>query len=183
MASTLTVNPTGGVGVVPEAKAYTNEQLNSIIEARLARERAKYADYDDVKTKASEYDQLVEKSKTEQQKAVDAARKEGETSALERANTRLVRSEARALAAAAGFRDPADAVALINLAGVKVTNDGDVDADAIKTQLAEVAEKKAYLLKDTGPARPGGDAGQGPRGTAGPSNMNELIRGLGRKSG
>lgn len=182
--TTSTASTTPTITITPQApatKAYTDEQLNAIIENRLSRERTKYADYSDLKKKAGQFDELVERSKTEQERAVDAARKEGNSSAWTVANTRLVRAEARALAAAAHFRDPADAVAFLgDLAAIKVTDEGDVDADAIKARLEDLAKTKPYLLVDEKPTRPTGDAGQGPRNGTGPVSMNELIRGLGR---
>lgn len=57
-------------GYTPPA---TQDELNKIVEARLARERAKFADYDDLKTKASEYDKVTEASKTELQKERERA--------------------------------------------------------------------------------------------------------------
>lgn len=57
-------------GFTPPA---TQEELNRILESRLARERAKYADYDDLKAKASEYDKVTEASKTELQKERERA--------------------------------------------------------------------------------------------------------------
>lgn len=38
-------------------KTFTQAEMDSIIEGRLARERQKYADYDDLKEKASKYDE------------------------------------------------------------------------------------------------------------------------------
>lgn len=49
----------------------TQADLDRIIADRLARERAKFADYDDIKMKAAEYDKLVEASKTEAEKAAE----------------------------------------------------------------------------------------------------------------
>lgn len=49
-------------------KTFTQEELDSIVEGRLARERQKYADYEDLREKASKYDEYQEKSKTELQK-------------------------------------------------------------------------------------------------------------------
>lgn len=49
----------------------TQDDLNKIINDRLNRERAKFADYEDLKSKASEYDKAVEASKTEAQKQAE----------------------------------------------------------------------------------------------------------------
>ena len=192
----VTVETDGGVGVRATTsgtmqsalnggaaeKSYSQDQINSLIEARLSRERAKFADYDQVKAKAAEYEKLVESSKSEQQKAVDAARKEGETAAAERWRAYVVGAEVRAQAAHLRFHDPADAVAQLHsqLGKVTVGDDGAVDSDSIKKALEELSKNKPYLVDDGKPSRPVGDAGQGPRNTGGPANMNELIRGLGR---
>lgn len=64
-------------GFTPPA---TQAELNKVIADRIARERAKYADYADLKTKAEKFDELDQASKTEQ----------------ERLTERLAASEARA---------------------------------------------------------------------------------------
>ena len=51
-----------------EEKTFTQAEMDSIIEGRLAREREKYADYDSLKDKAGKYDEMQEQSKTELQK-------------------------------------------------------------------------------------------------------------------
>lgn len=65
-----------------EFKAITSQaDLDRILGDRLARERAKFADYDEVKAKAAEFDKVSEASKSEIQKALDraaAAEKEAE---------------------------------------------------------------------------------------------------------
>lgn len=50
-------------------KTFTQAEMDSIIEGRLAREHEKYADYDSLKEKAGKYDEMQEKSKSELQKA------------------------------------------------------------------------------------------------------------------
>lgn len=57
-----------------EFKAITSQDdLNRIITTRIERERARFADYDEVKTKAAEFDKAAEASKSEIQKAVERA--------------------------------------------------------------------------------------------------------------
>lgn len=139
----------------------SQEELDRRLGARLAREREKFADYDDLKAAKVEYDKLLDAAKTEQERAVEAARNEGKTEALTVANTRLVSAEARALAAGAKFRDPADAVAFLDLKDVKVNDDGSVDADAIKAKLTTLAETKPYLVDDGKGGKPRPDRSQG----------------------
>lgn len=62
-----------------QPKTFTQDEVNKMISERVAREKAKYADYEQIKEKAGKYDQTVESSKTDLQKATeraDAAEKE-----------------------------------------------------------------------------------------------------------
>lgn len=54
-------------------RTFTQEEMDAIIGERLSRERAKYADYDDLKAKATKFDQAEEASKSELQKATEKA--------------------------------------------------------------------------------------------------------------
>lgn len=62
--------PEGGEQFAPIT---SQDDLNRIVGERLARERAKYADYDAIKAKAAEFDKAAEASKTEMQKVIDRA--------------------------------------------------------------------------------------------------------------
>lgn len=68
----------------------SQEELDRIIQARLARDRAKFADYDDLKKAAERLNQIEEANKTEAEKA--AARAEA-------AEKRAAELEAKALRA------------------------------------------------------------------------------------
>ena len=54
-------------------KTFTQDEVNAIVTDRLTRDRAKYADYDDLKVKAEKFDQIEEANKTELQKANERA--------------------------------------------------------------------------------------------------------------
>lgn len=56
-----------------EERTFTQAELDAIVGDRLKRDRAKYADYDSLKEKAQKYDEQVEASKSELQKATDRA--------------------------------------------------------------------------------------------------------------
>ncbi len=58
----------GKSGWTPPA---SQDEFNRIITERVARERAKFAGFDDLKTKASEYDKLQEANKTELEKLTE----------------------------------------------------------------------------------------------------------------
>jgi hypothetical protein len=61
----------------------TQEDLNRVIQDRVKREQAKFADYKELKAKAGELDKLTESSKTEIEKAIDrAAAAEAEVAAV-----------------------------------------------------------------------------------------------------
>lgn len=69
--NTTTSEDTSGAG--DAFKPITSqEDLNRIIAERVNRERAKYADYKDVKSKAARLDELEEANKTELQRVTDA---------------------------------------------------------------------------------------------------------------
>ena len=68
-------------------KTFTQSELNAIIGDRLAQERKKYADYEELKGKAEKYDAAEEASKTELQKEQErSADLQKQLEALQRAN-------------------------------------------------------------------------------------------------
>ena len=56
-----------------QERTFTQSELDAIVSDRLKRERAKYADYDEMQAKAAKYDEAEEASKTELQKATERA--------------------------------------------------------------------------------------------------------------
>lgn len=135
--------------------AYTPPQsqadLDRIVEARLARERQKLAgeyggDAASVKAQLAEYEKYKESQKTETEKAIDEAKQGATTEVTQRFLSKLVGSEVKALASAAGFNDPADALAVIDPAALPVKDD-EPDTEAIKKLVEKLATDKPYLLK------------------------------------
>ena len=67
--------PGGNTDPKPDEKPFkapeSQAELDRIIEQRLARERQRFADYDDLKGKASKYDQLENDKKTETQRLTE----------------------------------------------------------------------------------------------------------------
>lgn len=155
----------------PEPSAYkppaTQDDLNRIIGERVAREREKFADYATIKAKADEHDKILAANQTEHEKALAAAKDEGKNEVLTATNARLVSAEARALAAEVQFASPALVVKTLDLSDIKVNDDGTVDAEAIKTKLAEAKESGAFVMKDAKPGRPKPDPAQGGGGKKG----------------
>lgn len=145
----------------PADKTFTQADLDRIVADRLARQKAQFGDYDALKAKAAEFDQMAEQNRTEAEKAVAAARKEGFTEAQQRANDRYLKAKVHALAAK-DFADPADAVRLADLSKYQPDENGEFDEAAIMADLAETLQAKPYLAAQS----PGfqGSGGGGPRG-------------------
>lgn len=57
----------------PESKTFTQEQVNALLAEQKRKVSSGFADYADLKTKASEFDKLAESQKTELQKANERA--------------------------------------------------------------------------------------------------------------
>ena len=57
----------------PDTKTFTQDELKAILNDRLGRERQKYSDYEDLKSKAAKLDEIEEASKSELQKATEKA--------------------------------------------------------------------------------------------------------------
>lgn len=65
------INENGTAGAGTEEKKFTQADVDAIIEGRLAREKQKYADYEDLKEKAGKYEVLKNRSKTEAEKTAE----------------------------------------------------------------------------------------------------------------
>lgn len=70
MSENATV-PTPESTVEEQERTFTQTELDAIVRDRLAREKGKYADYDEIKAKALKFDEAEEANKTELQKATD----------------------------------------------------------------------------------------------------------------
>lgn len=144
------------------AASFTQADVDRLIADRLKRERDKYRDYNDLKSKAAEFDKAAEAQKTAEQKAVEQAQV-----AQQRADQllqRAVRSEIRALAADK-FADPDDPGGFLDVTRY-IGADGDVDVDAIRTDLDELLTRKPHLGKaEPGPRNPAPNRAQGSSAT------------------
>jgi len=138
----------GGSSYTPPA---TQEDLNRIIESRLAREREKFKGFDEIKAKAQQWDQLEAEKKTPSEKALEEAtqRAAGETAA--KYEQRIASTEIKAIAATLGFLDPTDALTVLGADVPK--KDDDIDADELRKRVEKLAQDKPYLVKET-PRKP-----------------------------
>lgn len=152
-------------------KSFTQADLDRIVAERLAREKAKFGDYEDLKRKAAEFDkgQQAQLSEQEKLKAELEAEKAKGSKATEAANQRMMKAELKLQAAAQGV--PADRIAavmkLADTAALKVGDDGEVVGaeEAIKACL----KANPFLLAGIqGGANLGGNPGAG--GKAGDVN-------------
>src|SRR5688500_18688129 len=83
-------------------KTFTQADLDRIVQDRIARERAKFEGFDDLKAEASEFDKLQEANQSELEKAQKRAEKAEQDAAKirEAANKRLIQAEVLAQATA-----------------------------------------------------------------------------------
>lgn len=87
-----------GEGNEPEPKSFTQEQVDQIVEKRLAKERGKYKDYDELKTKAMKLDEMENAGKSEIDKLKEsnaALRKQIDDAAAEKQHAEWVSEVAK----------------------------------------------------------------------------------------
>jgi hypothetical protein len=138
-----------------------NEVRGARSEAKNLRDRLR-----DAEPKITEYDRLVEASKTELERAQESAT--AAESRIAKLLEQAVTAEVKA-AAADRFADPSDALlALKGKESTLFTEDGAVNGDAIKAALDELAASRPHWLKNTAPQPPKPIPGQG-GGTGVPS--------------
>jgi len=128
-------------------RTFTQDELNAIINDRLARERNKYSDYDDLKKAATQLQEIEDAQKSEAEKLQEAlAQAQQEREQLLEARKRD-RIEMAVLTAAqkANWRDPQDAMRLIDTSVLEVSDEG---VKGVEDQLKALAEKKPYLLRE-----------------------------------
>jgi len=85
----------------------------------------------------------------EAEHAAEQERRNVESAALAKANERILKAEIRA-AAAGKLADPADALKFLDLAQFEVGPDGEVDAEAVASAIADVVKAKPYLAAQGG---------------------------------
>lgn len=128
----------------------SQEQLDRVLGERLGRERAKFADYDEIKGKAAKFDELDAASKTELQKLADA--KAASDTELERTKAELKNQKLEtAVLAVAGSKniiDPTAVVALLDRSKIDYGDDGvPKNLDAL---IDELIKAKPYLVGKNG---------------------------------
>lgn len=102
-------------------------------------------------SKAAEEQRLSALS--EQERAIEEARKSGFDEAMSSVKADLVKSKVTAAAASAGFADPGDAASFMDVAAIETDDD-------IAQAVADLAKAKPYLLKRTSVPLEQGQQGQ-----------------------
>lgn len=102
------------------------------------------------------------KGKPAEEQALELARIQGRTEAAKAANARILRAELKAVATGK-LADPSDAALFLDLDAFDVSEDGEIDSDAISDAIDELLTRKPHLA--AGEARRfTGHADQGARG-------------------
>lgn len=140
-------------------RRFSQADLDRIVADRVTRERAKFADYGDLKKKAAA-------AMTEQERAVAEAEQRGQSTALARTAGRLARAEFRAAAAGLVDKDTLDAYLEDADLSKFVGDDGEPDTKAIEARIKRLAGGSRSTDFDGGPRPPAGKT----------ADMNELIR-------
>jgi hypothetical protein len=140
-----------------QPKTYTQDEINKMIADRIARERKKFEGFDELKTKASEYERLLEEKRlselSEKERLAEIAKKhetEKQTLAqqLEKLNAEVknerIRNEFIKLATGAKIEYIDDAMKLADLSAVEIGEDGKaIGVDAI---IAQLVQDKPFLV-------------------------------------
>lgn len=133
-------------------KSFTQEEVNRIVESRLARERGRYSDYDEVKAKANAYDEFEEAQKSELQKERESReRAEAERDTVwEQFQSTTIRSKLLAEAAKSNRNivDPEGAVEFLLGADSDLLRFDDESGDLtdVAKAMDDLLEKRTYLI-------------------------------------
>lgn len=73
MSENATVTTQENAPATEQTRTFTQDELNAIVGKRLAEEKGKYADYEELKKKAEAFEQAEEAKKSELQKATERA--------------------------------------------------------------------------------------------------------------
>lgn len=153
-----------------EPRTFSQAELDKIVQDRLAREAKKYDGFDDLKTKAAEFDKLQEAQKTELQKATDRA-----TELEKKANAAEARAKDTALRAAIigeAAKQGADPDVAAALVTPQITFNDSGDPEGVAEAITALLEAKPFLKADGGSR---GNADQGARDGAGANQLGRAA--------
>jgi hypothetical protein len=161
-----------------QAKTFTQEEVDKILAKRLGRVESKYADYDELKSKADEFQKELEQKRmaelSAQERAEELAKKfEAERNdyakQLEEFKTKVERQQVvnEFIKAAPSANIPSDridaALKLADLSAVKVGEDG---VEGLADVMKSLVEQYSFLADVKKPQKPIGEA---------TNNSNEVV--------
>jgi hypothetical protein len=157
----------------PESKTFTQEELDKIVADRIARERKKvekFADYDELKTKASEYEKALEEKRlaelSAQERAEEIAKKfEAERNEYAKQLDELKSQAQREkivnafIKAAPGVNIPSDRIdAALKLADLSAVNIGENSVEGLEDVMNALVTNYSFLAEVKKPQKPIGEA-------------------------
>jgi len=144
-----------------ETKTFTQAELDEIVEKRIQREKKKldkYADYDDIKTKASEYEKLLEEKRmselSEKERLEEIAKKHEEEKQSLAQQLDSLRKQAEQekivnafIKAAPGVNIPTDRIdAALKLADLSAVQIEDGTVNGVEDVLATLVDQYSFLV-------------------------------------
>ena len=143
----------------------SQDQFDDMVKSRLARQKAQFADYDEFKAKAEQFDKLESERMSELEKATRRAadlERELADATVARQES-LLRASVVAEAAKRNVIDPDAAIALIDRATLEFDEQG--TPQNVASAMDSLLEQRPYLVATHGGAR--GNADLGARGASG----------------
>jgi hypothetical protein len=179
-----------------ETKTFTQDEIDKIVADRIARERKKlekFADYDDLKTKASEYEKALEEKRlaelSAQERAEEIAKKfEAERNEyakqLEELKTQAQREKIvnAFIKAAPGVNIPSDRIdAALKLADLSAVTVGENGVEGLESVMGTLVEQYSFLAETKKPQKAIGEATNSPKDTA-DKTSEQLLRDAAEKA-
>ncbi|QDQ12473.1 hypothetical protein [Streptomyces spectabilis] len=159
-----------GTGTVHQGEAGKGDQGDDQADAVKTERTAREAAEKRAETAEAEAARLRRSNAATRGTDLDAMREE----IRQEFTAQLVRAELRA-AAAGKLRDPADALALLDVSTLAGSG-GDIDAAAVAAAVDQLVKDKPYLAAETTGSAAWGDVGAGPREAAEPEPATPLDR-------
>jgi len=162
-------NPPEKIEAEASSKTFTQDELDKVVQNRLAREREKFSDHDELKAKAAKLDEIEAANQSELEKAQVAREKAEKQSAevLAKANERMLKAAVLSEAAAAQVKKPELLFRALDKNGLTVGDDGEVSG-AKEAVEAFIADNPEFVGKQTPK-----EADQGARGNGADNQVSE----------
>jgi hypothetical protein len=171
-------------------KTFTQAELDKIVADRIARERKKtekFADYDELKTKASEYEKALEEKRLAELSAQERAEEIAKKFEVERneyaKQLEDLKSQAQRekvvnafIKAAPGVNIPSDRIdAALKLADLSAVTVGENGVEGLEDVMGTLVEQYSFLAETRKPQKAIGEATNSPKDTA-DKTSEQLLR-------